>query len=101
MQPLVVFLVLLELLVPDVALTADADSGRRLAEARCVPCHVIAPGQTREVREAPPFASIAKKFGSNPDLLSFALRDPHPRMNVTLTPREMQDVAAFINTLAD
>jgi hypothetical protein len=26
--------------------------------------------------------------------------DPHPRMNVTLTRREAEDIAAYINTLA-
>jgi len=49
---------------------------------------------------APPFEAIARKFASNPDTLAFSIVDPHPRMNVTLTRREAQDVAAYINTLA-
>ena len=34
-------------------------------------------------------------------MLAFAILDPHPRMNVALTRREAQDVAAYINTLVD
>ena len=78
----------------------DAESGRRVAEARCMPCHAVAPGQRPGTSQAPPFEAIARKFAQNPETLAFALRDPHPRMNVTLTPTEMTDVAAYINSLA-
>src|SRR5262245_47887804 len=81
------------------ALAADADNGRRLAEMRCVPCHVVAPDQRRAVADAPPFEVIARKFATSPETLAFSLLDPHPRMNVTLTRREAQDLAAYINTL--
>ena len=40
------------------------------------------------------------KFGLNPEMLAFSLLDPHPRMNLTLTRREAQDIAAYISTLA-
>jgi mono/diheme cytochrome c family protein len=82
------------------ALAADADNGKRLAETRCVTCHIVSPSERRDVTEAPPFETIARKFASNPDTLAFSIVDPHPRMNVTLTRREAQDVAAYINTLA-
>jgi hypothetical protein len=52
------------------------------------------------VADAPPFETIARKFALNPDMLAFSLLDPHPRMNVALTRREAQDIAAYINTLA-
>jgi len=78
------------------ALAADADNGKRLAETRCVTCHIV----RRVVTDAPPFEAIARKFASNPDTLAFSIIDPHPRMNVTLTRREAQDLAAYINTLA-
>ena len=81
------------------ALAADADNGKRLAEMRCVTCHIVSSTQRRDVTDAPPFEAIARKFASNPDTL-FSIIDPHPRMNVTLTRREAQDVAAYINTLA-
>jgi len=82
------------------ALAADAATGKRLAEMRCVACHIVAPSERRVVTDAPPFEAIARKYASNPDTLAFSIMDPHPRMNVTLTRREAQDVAAYINTLA-
>jgi mono/diheme cytochrome c family protein len=82
------------------ALAADVDNGKRLAEMRCVTCHVVSPSERRVVTDAPPFEAIAKKYASNPDTLAFSIVNPHPRMNVTLTRREAQDVAAYINTLA-
>ena len=82
------------------ALAADAENGKRLAETRCVTCHFVGPGQRRDVTDAPPFEAIARKFAFSPELLAFAMLDPHPRMNVTLTRREAQDIAAYINTLA-
>jgi mono/diheme cytochrome c family protein len=81
-------------------LAADADNGKRLAEMRCVTCHIVPPSDRRVVTDAPPFEAIAKKYASNPDTLAFLIMNPHPRMNVTLTRREAQDVAAYINTLA-
>jgi len=88
------------MLVASAALAADAESGKRLAETRCVTCHIVAPSQRREVTDAPPFEVIATKFTSNSEALAFAILDPHPRMNVMLTRREAQDIAAYINTLA-
>jgi len=88
------------LLAASGALAADADNGKRLAETRCVACHIVAPSERRVVTDAPPFEAIARKYASNPDTLAFSIINPHPRMNVTLTRREAQDVAAYINTLA-
>ncbi len=82
------------------AFAADPDNGKRLAEQRCVGCHFVGLGQPREVAAAPPFEAIARKFAVSPELLAFSILDPHPRMNVTLTRREAQDIAAYINTLA-
>jgi mono/diheme cytochrome c family protein len=88
------------IVISTAAMAADAESGRRLAEARCVTCHLVGPGQRREVGDAPPFETIARKFAVSPELLAFAILDPHPRMNVMLTRREAQDIAAYIGTLA-
>jgi hypothetical protein len=79
---------------------ADAENGKRLAEMRCVPCHAVGPAARREVSDAPPFGAIAQKFAAHPEMLAFSLLDPHPRMNVALTRREVEDLAAYINTLA-
>jgi mono/diheme cytochrome c family protein len=81
------------------ALAADAGNGRRLAEMRCAACHIVAPSQRRDVTDAAPFEVIARKFATSPETLAFALLDPHPRMNLMLTRREAQDIAAYINTL--
>ena len=85
---------------PAAVAAADADSGKRLAEARCVPCHAVGPTTRREVADAPPFETIARKFAPQPEMLAFSLLNPHPRMNVALTRREVEDIAAYINTLA-
>lgn len=85
--------------VASAALAADADNGRRLAEMRCAACHFVAPNQRRDVTDAVPFEAIARKFATSPETLAFSLLDPHPRMNVMLTRREAQDIAAYINTL--
>ena len=34
------------------------------------------------------------------DVLAFLLLHPHPRMNVMITRREAEDLAAYISTLA-
>jgi mono/diheme cytochrome c family protein len=86
-------------LVASAAVAADADHGKRRAEARCVSCHIVSPTQRRDVPDATPFDVIARKFATSPETLAFSLLDPHPRMNVPLTRREAQDIAAYINTL--
>jgi len=43
---------------------------------------------------------IARKFGSAPELIAFAILSPHPRMNLTPSRRDAQDIAAYIATLA-
>jgi len=93
-------LLLPAILVASAALAADPESGKRLALERCAPCHAVEPDQRTQVADAPPFEVIARKFGSNPEMLAFSLLDPHPRMNVTLTRREARDIAAYIGTLA-
>jgi mono/diheme cytochrome c family protein len=86
--------------VASAAFAADADNGRRLAQMRCVPCHAVDGAPRREIAEAPPFETIARKFALQPETLAFVMLDPDPRMNVTLTRRKMEDIAAYINTLA-
>jgi cytochrome c2 len=100
LQPPRSCLLLTALLVAPAAHGADAASGKRLAEMRCVPCHAVGSTARREVSEGPPFEAIARKFAAHPEMLAFSLLDPHPRMNVALTRREMEDVAGYIDTLA-
>jgi cytochrome c len=100
LQPLRYCLVLCALLVASDAFAADSANGQRLAEARCVTCHRVGTDRRREIADAPPFEVIAQKFALDPGALAFSMLDPHPRMNVTLTRREAEDIAAYINTLA-
>jgi mono/diheme cytochrome c family protein len=93
-------LVLSALFVASDAFAADAANGQRLAEARCVTCHRVGTYRPRVIADAPPFDLIARKFALDPGALAFSMLDPHPRMNVTLTRREAEDIAAYINTLA-
>jgi hypothetical protein len=93
-------LLLPAILLASASLAADADNGRRLAQAHYMPCHVLVSDQPREVADAPPFEAIARKFALNPEMLAFSLLDPHPKMNLPLTQREAQDIAAYISTLA-
>jgi mono/diheme cytochrome c family protein len=99
MRSLHVWILVSATVLPSAALAADPDHGKRLAQARCAGCHAIEPHHARQVADAPPFELIARKFGS-PEMLAFALLDPHPRMNVVLTRREAQEIAAFISALA-
>lgn len=100
MQLLRLCLMLPALVAGAAALAADAGNGKRLAEMRCATCHTVSADQRWEISNAPPFDVIARKFASSPETLAFAIIDPHPRMSVTLTRPEAQDIAAYINTLA-
>jgi mono/diheme cytochrome c family protein len=82
------------------AVAADADTGKRLAQQHCSPCHNVEPNQRQEVADSPPFETIAQKFGNAPELIAFAILAPHPRMNLALSRREAQDIASYIATLA-
>jgi mono/diheme cytochrome c family protein len=93
-------LLLPALLLASTALAADAGNGKRLAEARCVTCHRVGTDRPREVADAPPFEVIAQKYAIDPGRLAFSILEPHPRMSVTLTRRETEDVAAYIGSLA-
>jgi mono/diheme cytochrome c family protein len=82
------------------AVAADADNGKRLAQQHCAPCHIVEPSSRRELANSPPFDTIAQKFGNAPELIALAILAPHPRMNLTPSRRDAQDIAAYIATLA-
>ena len=82
------------------AFAADADNGKRQAQQHCSPCHIVEPNQRQEVADSPPFETIGRKYGNAPEQIAFAILAPHPRMNVTLSRRDAQDIAAYIATLA-
>jgi mono/diheme cytochrome c family protein len=78
---------------------ADAEAGKRLAQLRCAACHVVAPGGSNEVADAPPFVAIGRKFDFNYDAIVVALMGPHSKMNFSVRRRDAEDVAAYIGTL--
>ena len=83
------------------AVAEDMDNGKRLAQQHCSPCHVVEPGSRRELANSPPFEAIARKFGNAPELITFAILSPHPRMNLAPSRRDALDIAAYIATLAN
>jgi mono/diheme cytochrome c family protein len=90
---------LLAALTSHTVIAADAESGKRLAQQHCSPCHIVEPGTRREVANSPPFETIARKFGNAPEAIAFAILSPHPRVNLTPSRRDAQDIAAYIATL--
>jgi hypothetical protein len=60
-------------------LAANAETGKWLAQTRCVPCHAVVADQRREVADAPPFDAIANNAGwdrmSWPSICSIRIRE--------------------------
>ena len=81
------------------ALAANAETGKRLALTRCLPCHAVAPNQREELANAPTFASVARNAGFSAEAVLHAILSPHPHMNMTVRPDEADDIAAYIATL--
>lgn len=82
------------------AFGGEAETGRRLAQLRCSPCHIVSPSQRLEIADAPPFEVIGRKFGFNLDMLVLNLMGPHAKMNFSLRRSDAENVAAYIGTLA-
>ena len=80
------------------AQSADVQAGQRLAQSRCIACHVIGPNRLREVADAPPFPVIARKFANDHDALVMNLMGPHAKMNFGLAQSDAENVAAFITS---
>ncbi len=81
------------------ALAADVEKGKRIAQGRCAPCHTIVSMQRQELSNSLPFDQIAKRNDLDPAMLAFLILSPHPRMNVTLSRDEADDLAAYIISL--
>jgi mono/diheme cytochrome c family protein len=77
---------------------ADVQAGQRLAQLRCIVCHVVGPNRERVVAEAPPFPAIARKFANDQDALVMNLMGPHPKMNFGLSQSDAENIAAFITS---
>jgi mono/diheme cytochrome c family protein len=93
--------VLLGLLAASGAPAADIETGRRLAQQRCAPCHIVTgPPRNDLVADAPPFLVIGRKYGFDAEAIALNLVGPHAKMNFALTRPEANDVAAYIQSLA-
>jgi cytochrome c len=75
----------------------DVKAGKVVAQTICAECHVIDSEATRPGNSAPGFAAIARMPSMTPLSLKVFLQSPHPTMpSVHLTPRELDDVVAYI-----
>jgi mono/diheme cytochrome c family protein len=79
---------------------ADTSRGGMLAAQLCAGCHAIMPGQSSPKTDAPPFAIVAAKSGTNIFTLRPALRTPHwTSTNLTLRPDDIDALASYIMSL--
>jgi cytochrome c2 len=81
------------------AAAADVTNGKRIAQMRCSPCHIVVPNQRQEVAKSPSFEDIARRNEFNSEMLAYLILAPHPRMNLTFTREEVDDLAGYIASL--
>ena len=82
------------------ALAADADNGKTLANRWCSSCHVVDHEQKLATDQAPPFAALARAPAFDANKLAFLLLKPHPNMpTLSLSRSEIADIAEYIATL--
>lgn len=81
-------------------LQGDATAGKAVAQRSCVACHAL-PGNERVlVDTGPTFLSIARNPERTRAYVTGWLMNPHPPMpNMSLTVREIADLAAYIESL--
>jgi len=79
---------------------ADAERGRQFARRVCSVCHVVFAGQRPGVPPAPSFRSIARgpQFRAKGTKLLWEKHGTMP--NLALTGEEVDDVTAYIRSLA-
>jgi mono/diheme cytochrome c family protein len=80
--------------------SADAQRGKQFARHVCAVCHVVVEGQSPGDLNAPSFGSIAESRQFHKRGVAL-LWERHPKMpNLALTQKELDDVAAYIKSLA-
>ncbi len=74
----------------------DAAAGRRNADIWCVGCHQVSDDDKKAgLIDTPPFSDIARQ--RTPEAIRAFLQKPHPaRPQFRLTPKDIDDLAAFI-----
>jgi mono/diheme cytochrome c family protein len=85
---------------PAAAVAPSPETGAEIAARWCADCHVISPSG-EGISRAPGFPQMADNR-SHAEILH-ALTGPHaqPVKGFTLSPREVADVAAYIDSLKD
>ncbi|WP_376989203.1 c-type cytochrome [Bosea sp. R86505] len=80
--------------------TGDAQAGRAVASALCLPCHAI-DGASRDPARVPPdFGAVADMPSQTALSLRVFLQTPHGNMpRYQLTPTETDDVIAYVLSL--
>jgi mono/diheme cytochrome c family protein len=87
-------------LCPSVAVAADAQKGKELAQRWCAECHLVAPDQRRANADVASFTSVARRPDFSAAQLAFFLLDPHPKMpDLSLSRAQAGDIAAYIASL--
>lgn len=95
-----VFITSLTASAAPVLAAGDSAEGRRIATQWCSSCHVV-DGQGRGGDAAPPFIALASNPMKTEDYLKNWIRSPHPPMpNFNLSRRDVDDLAAYIRSLA-
>ena len=79
----------------------DIPAGRRLAEAWCAGCHMVAPDAIQSPNDAiPSFAAIARMPSTTMSSLNAFLQSPHPPMpDLKLSRAQISDISAYILSL--
>jgi len=86
---------------PPVWAAGDPARGHTLAQTWCSSCHTIERGGTGK-DSAPPFASIAARGKPEQREARTFLNAPHPPMpNFNLARSEIDDIVAYLNSLAN
>lgn len=84
-----------------VAVAPSIEAGRDTSVHWCASCHNVLPESSQPVRDytAASFVEVAERLGPMP--LRDYLSKPHigPMPGFTLNPREVEDVAAYIETM--
>jgi len=80
--------------------SADIERGRQFAGRVCAVCHVVFKGQSSGNPDAPSFQSIAESRQFREKGVRW-LWEGHPKMvNLGTTQKELDDLAAYIKSLA-
>ncbi|MGP9822244.1 c-type cytochrome [Salinarimonas sp. NSM] len=80
----------------------DVAEGRAIAERWCASCHLVSPDQATAMDGVASFREVAERGPLGDGGLEAFLADPHPVMpDMSLTNREIADLTAYIDSLAD